>query len=182
MSEAIENAYVVEWWGPYTDEQLEEIEDRADSGSLYIISGLRKYQRGNPKIQYIGISERGAIVRFHDKGHPGKNVVRERRYWLAHLSNLQQEATRANLELVEHALIYTCKTEINKKKKGRVPKTPVVVINRWFTKNGNYREKRTTPVQLVVPDVILYDGRRFWTCERLKYCPSLSPDAELLQY
>ena len=30
MSEAIENAYVVEWWGPYTDEQLEEIEDRAE--------------------------------------------------------------------------------------------------------------------------------------------------------
>lgn len=169
MSEAIKKAYVVEWSGPYTDEQLEEIEDKSNSGCLYIVSGLRKYQRGEPKIQYIGISERGAAVRFHDKSHPSEQVIRNRQYWLAHLSNVSQETTRANLELIEHALIYTCQTDVNKSKKASHPKKPVVVINRWLTIDGYYRERRISPVQKAVPDIILFDGENFWTCEQLQF-------------
>ena len=170
MSEAIKKAYVVEWSGPFTDEQLEQIEDKSASGCLYIVSGLKKYQRGAARIQYIGITERGAAVRFTDKNHPSKNVVRERRYWLAHLSNMAQETTRANLELIEHALIYTCQTDENKSKKHSRPKKPMVVVNRWITSDGcYYREYRTSPVQKAVPDVIVYDGEYFLTCERLKY-------------
>ena len=170
MSEPVKKAYVVEWVGPFTDKQLEQIEDKHNSGCLYIVSGLKKYQRGAPKIQYIGITERGAAVRFTDNKHPSGNVVRERRYWLAHLSNMAQETTRANLELIEHALIYTCQTDVNIKKKRSHPKKPVVVVNRWITTDGcYYRENRTSPVQKAVPDVIVYDGESFWTCERLKY-------------
>jgi len=170
MSEAIKKAYVVEWSGPFTDEQLEQIEDKSGSGCLYIVSGLKKYQRGAARIQYIGITERGAAVRFTDKNHPSKNVVRERRYWLAHLSNMAQETTRANLELIEHALIYTCQADENKSKKHSRPKKPMVVVNRWITSDGcYYREYRTSPVQKAVPDVIVYDGEYFLTCERLKY-------------
>ena len=159
---------MVEWSGPFTDEQLEEMDDKPNSGCLYIISGLLKYQHGEPKIQYIGISERGAAIRFNDKDHPSKEVVRERRYWLAHLSNISQEATRDNLELIEHALIYTCQTDRNISKRASNPKKPVVVINRWLTTDGTYRERRITPVQMAVPDVIVYDGDCIWTCERLK--------------
>ena len=169
MSEAIKKAYVVEWSGPFTDEQLEQIEDKSASGCLYIVSGLKKYQRGAARIQYIGITERGAAVRFTDKNHPSKNVVRERRYWLAHLSNIAQETTRANLELIEHALIYTCQTDENKSKKHSRPKKPMVVVNRWITSDGcYYREYRTSPVQKAVPDVIVYDGEYFLTCEKKK--------------
>lgn len=173
MSEAIKKAYVVEWSGPFNDDQLDEMGNKSDSGCLYIVSGLRKYQRGEAKIQYIGISERGAVIRFNDKGHPSEQVIRDRQYWLGHLSNVTQEMTRANLELIEHALIYTCQTDINKSKKASCPKKPVVVVNRWLTTDGTYRERRISPVQKAVPDVILFDGDSFWTCERLNYEPYL---------
>ena len=175
MSEAIKKAYVVEWSGPFSDEQLCEIEDKANSGCLYIVSGLRKYQRGESRIQYIGISQRGAIVRFQDNNHPSHQVLRNRRCWLGHLSNVSQEATRTNLELIESALIYTCQAELdlNVKKKSSHPKKPVVVINRWLTTTGDYREKRISPVQKSVPDIVLYDGEHFWTCERLSFEPYL---------
>lgn len=174
MAEPIKKAYVVEWSGPFTDEQLDEFEDKSSSGCLYIVSGLRKYQRGEPTIQYIRISERGAIVRFHDKAHPSENIIRERRYWLAHLSNFNQEATRANLELIEHALIYTCQSDINKSKRYNPPKRPVVIINRWLkTDCVSYRVRRISPVQLAVPEVILYDGDDFWTCNSLAKSSSI---------
>ena len=170
MSEAIKKAFVVEWQGPFSEEELDRIEDKSKSGCLYIISGLRRYQHGEPKIQYIGITKRGAVVRFQDKNHPSEQVLRNRQYWLGHLSNVNQEAAKANRELIESALIYTCQTELNKKKKSSPPKKPVVVVNRWITADGEFfREKRITPVQKAVPDVILYDGDDFWTCERLKY-------------
>ena len=170
MSEAIKKAFVVEWQGPFTEEELDRIEDKSKSGCLYIISGLRRYQHGDPQIQYIGITKRGAVVRFHDKNHPSEQVLRNRQYWLGHLSNVNQEATKANRELIESALIFTCQTELNKKKKCSPPKKPVVVVNRWITADGEFfREYRITPVQKAVPDVILYDGDDFWTCERLKY-------------
>ena len=173
MSEPIKKAYVVEWKGPYTDEQLNTMENKSESGCIYIVYGLRKYQRGNPKIQYIGITVKGAVIRVHQKGHPSENVVRARRYWFGHLSNVVQEATRSNLELIEHALIYTCKTDINKSKKYSHPKKPVVVINRWITPDDYYRENRTSPVQKAVPDVIVYDGTYFWKSDKLKYEPHL---------
>lgn len=109
------------------------------------------------------------ILLLADKSHPSEQVIRNRQYWLAHLSNVSQETTRANLELIEHALIYTCQTDVNKSKKASHPKKPVVVINRWLTIDGYYRERRISPVQKAVPDIILFDGENFWTCEQLKF-------------
>ena len=30
-------------------------------------------------------------------------------------------------------------------------------------------ERRISPVQKAVPDIILFDGENFWTCEQLKF-------------
>ena len=154
--------------GPYTREEIDDNLDKRKSGCLYLVSGLTRYEHGSPRLQYIGISERGAAVRFHDKDHKSELISRERQFWLGHFSNLNQEATRSNLELAEHALVYACEPERNVAKIFSPPRKPVVVINRWFTQEGYYREKRLYPAQKEVPDVIVYDGESFWKCDRLK--------------
>lgn len=168
MLASIKKTFVVEWRGPYTEEKINLIHNKQDSGALYIVSGLQRYEHGSPVVQYIGITKRGAAIRFVDKGHKSQNVSRERQYWLAHLSNLTFEKNRDNLELVEHALIYVCDPEQNEKKRYSLPKHPVALVNRWFTEDGQYRERRVWPVQKYVPDVIVFDGESFWTCGRLK--------------
>ena len=169
MSESIRKTYVIEWKGPFSQEDIDAINDKPRSGCLYLISGLVKYEHGGPKLQYIGLSTRGAAIRFKDRGHKENLVIHEKQYWLGHFSNQRQEATPANLELAEFALIYTCQPPLNDKKKINRPGAPVAVINRWMTCNDRYREKRIHPVQKTVPDVIVYDGETIWTCERLKY-------------
>ena len=168
MLASIKKAYVVEWRGPYTEEKINQIHDKHNSGAVYIVSGLQRYEHGTPVIQYIGITKRGAAIRFVDKGHKSQNVPRERQYWLAHLSNPALERIRDNLELVEHALIYACDPEQNEKKRYSPPKHPVALVNRWFTDDGRYRERRVWPVQKEVPDVIVFDGESFWTSGSLK--------------
>lgn len=169
MSDSIKKTFVIEWKGPYSQEDIDEINDKSQSGCLYLISGLVKRQRGAPRLQYIGLSSRGAAIRFKDHDHKEKLIIREKQYWLGHFSNQRQEITQANLGLAESALIYTCQPPLNVKKKTYRPGKPVAVINRWMTCDGDYRERRIYPVQKTVPDVIVYDGESFWTCEQLKF-------------
>ena len=167
MSEPVKKAFVIEWQGPYTLEEINELQDKRNSGSMYMVSGLHRYQHGESIVQYIGISKRGAAIRFHDKGHKSELVSRECQYWLGHITNAP-ETNKDNRELAEYALIYTCQPPLNEKKKVTRPKQPVVVINRWLNEAGEYRQRRVWPVQKDVPDIIFFDGEAFWTCERLK--------------
>lgn len=169
MRESIKKTYVIEWKGPFSQDEIDVLDDKPGSGCLYLISGLVRYEHGTPKLQYIGLSTRGAAVRFKDYDHKENLVIREKEYWLGHFSNQRQETTKGNLELAEFALRYTCQPPLNEKKKSSRPGAPVAVINRWMTCDGLYREKRIHPVQKTVPDVIVYDGESFWTCERLNY-------------
>jgi len=176
MSEAIRKTYVIEWQGPFTLKEINEIKDKKSSGSLYLVSGLQRYQHGESVIQYIGISSRGAAIRFKDKGHKGELVQRERQYWLGHITNAS-EKNRDNLELAEHVLIYTCKAPLNKNKKDNAPHEPAIIANRWLNKTGDtYRQRRLWPVQKDVPDIILFDGDHVWTCDSLKWRPELKSE------
>ena len=168
MSQPIKKTFVVEWQGPFTQEEVDSIINKRKSGCMYLVTGLAHYQRGDSILQYIGISTRGAAVRLHDRGHKCEKVPRECRFWLGHFSNLNQETTRTNLELAEHVLIYHCQPEQNVSKKMNPPHKPAIVINRWLKADGKYRTRRTNPAQQALPDVILYDGDEFWTCDQLK--------------
>ena len=168
MSQPIRKSFVIEWRGPFTQEEIDSIINKKKSGCMYLVTGLARYEHGKPRLQYIGISTRGAAVRLHDRGHKCELVPRECRFWLGHFSNLNQEATRTNLELAEHALVYYCQPEQNESKMMSPPQKPTIVINRWLKANGEYRTRRVTPAQQAIPDVILYDGDEFWACDQLK--------------
>ena len=173
MSAAIKKTYVIEWQGPFSLDEINEIKDKRNSGSLYLVSGLQRYQHGQSVVQYIGISKRGAAIRFKDKEHKSELVSRERQYWLGHIINVS-EKNKDNRELAEYVLVYTCQPPLNEKKIVNRPSQPAIVINRWLNKAGvAYRKYRVWPVQKVVPDVILYDGEAIWTCESLFKEPHL---------
>lgn len=168
MSAAIKKTYVIEWQGPFSLDEINEIKDKRNSGSLYLVSGLQRYQHGQSVVQYIGISKRGAAIRFKDQGHKSELVSRECQFWLGHITNTS-EKNKDNRELAEYALVYTCQPSLNKMKKSTRPHEPVVVINRWLNEAGEYRQRRVWPVQKDVPDIILFDGDDIWTCESLKW-------------
>lgn len=173
MSAAIKKTYVIEWQGPFSLDEINEIKDKKNSGSLYLVSGLQRYQRGDSVVQYIGISKRGAAIRFKDKEHKSELVPRERQYWLGHITNAP-EKKESNLRLVEHALLYTCKPPLNVQNVDRQPHFPVLVVNRWLNKSGDiYRQRRIWPVQKDVPDIIMFDGTDAWTCDKLIWRPEL---------
>lgn len=165
----IKKSYIIEWQGPFSLDEINGIKDKGNSGSLYLVSGLQRYQRGESVIQYIGITKRGAAIRFMDKGHKSEQVARERQYWLGHITNAPEKRIKDHRELVEYALVYTCQPPLNEKKKKSRPHEPVVVINRWLNCSGEFRQRRVWPVQKDVPDVIFYDGYDFWTSESLKW-------------
>lgn len=176
MSGAIKKTYVIEWQGPFTLDEINEIKDKKNSGSLYLVSGLQRYQHGDSVVQYIGISKRGAVIRFKDKEHKSGLVPRERQYWLGHITNAP-EKNEKHRRLVEHALLYTCKPPLNVQNLYRQPHEPVIVVNRWLNKAGDtFRQHQRWPVQKDVPDVILFAYDEVWTGSMLKWRPELKSE------
>ncbi|MBR2610900.1 hypothetical protein, partial [Desulfovibrio sp.] len=57
--------YCVSWRGPYSlDEIVNSDFADEDPNIIYILVGKRIYERGDNKIQYIGISGQGARARL----------------------------------------------------------------------------------------------------------------------
>jgi hypothetical protein len=161
--ESLKKNFVIEWKGPYFN--VEDIKEEDFQNSFYLISGLIKSQRGEPRVQYCGISHsRSVFSRLHDKKHKHKEVTRQKQIWIGKFSD-DNLNSKENIELAEHLIVYYCGTELNEKKTKTVPKEPISIINRWKKTTGEFRQRRKYPVQ-DIDSIILYDGDSFWYAEK----------------
>lgn len=160
--ESLKKNFVIEWKGPYYS--IEDIKEEDFQNSFYLISGLLKSQRGGPRVQYCGISHsRSVFSRLHDKNHKHERVTREKQIWIGEFSDSKLN-TKENIELAEHLLVYYYGIELNQKKRKRLPKQPISIINRWKKITGEFRQRRKYPVQ-DIDSIILYDGDSFWNAK-----------------
>ncbi|MDD4703852.1 MAG: hypothetical protein VB048_00010 [Bacteroidaceae bacterium] len=163
--ESIKKNFVIEWKGPYYD--IQEIKNEEFQNCFYLLTGLKKYDRGLPEIQYCGISfSRSIYQRLLDRGHKQNDIKWEKQIWIGGLSNKRLN-TKKNIELVEHLIIYYWQPILNNKKKHTPPSEPISIINRWKNKKGLFLKKITYPAQHI-DDVILFDGKSFWSSNKLK--------------
>ena len=62
--------------------------------------------------------------------------------------------------------------ELNIRKKAYYPNRSVTIINRWYKKNLQPREKNIYTAQ-TMPDLIIYDGFAIWGTERIRKLKNL---------
>ena len=68
MSEPVKKTFVIEWQGPYTLEGINEIKDKKNSGSMYMVSGLQRYQHGQSVVHTSGYQNAVPLSDFMIKG------------------------------------------------------------------------------------------------------------------
>lgn len=147
---------IVNWRGSFSYEEIEENPSLSNlSNGLYLATGKLKYQRGNPTIQYCGITERRFIDRFNDKNHKSHNINRDQEFWLGTIG-YPDNYDRQHLEIAEGIIVYFWQPSLNERKKVSLPK-PTTLINKWFKKDGTSR-LRQDPICKELFDVISWDG------------------------
>ena len=153
----------VNWYGPYSLEEIYAGEPEQELGvsgnGLYMFTGRRRCQRGNPTLQYIGITKQSYAVRFkaHHRLH---EIPNECSIWLGqldHLDKASSESVGKAIELVESMLIYFCdQTLLNERKIANPPKESCSVFSRYFNRQGERRLRQRRLFQ-PLPDVMVWE-------------------------
>lgn len=170
----IKKLYVLEWYGPYdTIEDLYE-DDATTDGSVYLITGKERYERGNEHIKYVGITERDPAVRLNERDHKEKQAkILRKKYWVGRFSKSSNKNNRAHAELIESLFIRFLYLQnvriINDKKLKRAPNSPLTVLNRWILKCADCHRVNKPSRLTDLPDVLLFDGEEYWGSDKLKF-------------
>lgn len=103
----IKKLYVLEQRGPYNSQDELYADSSTIDGSIYLITGKEKYERGNEHVKYIGITERDPAVRLRDHDHKEKQgKIQRKKYWVGSFSKAYNRNTRAHVELIETLFIH----------------------------------------------------------------------------
>lgn len=176
----IKKLYVLEWHGPYdTLDELYE-DDATIDGSIYLITGKERYERGSEHIKYVGITERDPAVRLNERDHKEKqSKIFRKKYWVGRFSKCSNKANRAHVELIESLFVRFLYLQgvriINDKKLKKAPKSPLTVLNRWILKSADSHRVNKSTRLADLPDVLLFDGDEYWGSDKLKRRESLRP-------
>lgn len=146
----------IHWLGPYTPEDVAELED---GNGLYLFTGKRKGQKAESHIQYFGITEQAFRVRFRQH-HKLRDINRELGIWLGRVDYPEQH-TRTHLETAESILVYFWQPQLNDRKKVNPP-GPTTIISHWFRPDGQARINQKS-IYRDLPDVISWDGSHWRT-------------------
>lgn len=153
--------YIVNWYGPYNDENLKSNEV---SLGLYLMTGKQKHDR-LLDIKYCGITKRLVHKRILYSHHKKELITRDRQYWIGKVTSMSK-ITRKDLELIEDLIIYFWQPKLNDKKKHKLP-SPTVILNRWFNIKGELRHKTKYEGQKL-NDVIYWDNQYWHLSKSLK--------------
>lgn len=142
---------IVDWLGPYSQEEIEEKKELANG--LYLVTGKLKYER-SATIQYCGITE-GAFFRRFRNHHKIHQIYKESEFWLGSIK-YPSESSRHFLELAETLIIYFWQPELNTRKKLSTPNS-ITLISKWFKTNYQPRLRQHTLCK-DLDDVLSWDG------------------------
>ena len=131
---------VIDWYGPYDFADAMRIAREEFDDGLYLCIGRQAYERGRPKIQYVGIAQKSMQTRVNNNHHKLSEVTKDRKIWLGEVGSLgspgrRDKKTSPALDFAEWALVYFLKPLLNDKKTKSGPKRPVTVLNRWWRKD-----------------------------------------------
>ena len=170
----IKKLYVLEWYGPYNT--LDDLygDYATTDGSIYLITGKERYERGSEHIKYVGITERDPAVRLNERDHKEKqSKIFRKKYWVGRFSKYSNKANRAHAELIENLFIHYLHIQgvrlINKDKLNKIPKSPLAVVNRWVLRSADSHRVNKSTRLVDLPDVLLFDGDEYWGSDKLKY-------------
>lgn len=170
----IKKLYVLEWYGPYDSIDAILDDESTEDGSIYLITGKERYERGGEHIKYVGITERDPAKRLSEPDHQVKQErLFYKKYWVGRFSRSSNRNSRSHAELIETLFVHFLSLEgarlINDKKIKKIPDTPLAVINRWVLKSqGCHRVNKPSRLS-EMPDVLLFDGEEYWGSEKLRF-------------
>ena len=134
-------ALIVDWCGPFAtvDKATEAAKKHKLGEVLYLATGKRAYQR-TASMQYVGIST-NFESRVRNDHHKLTEITKNLGIWLGAISSQSIAGRRSSSDPVRHSLAaalaewviaYFLALPLNERLRVNPPKTPVIVISRWF--------------------------------------------------
>lgn len=145
----------INWFGPYRD--LEEVKESGRGNGLYLLAGLRKFERGEASIQYCGITKNAYSQRFVNH-HALSQISRDLLIWLGQIA-VPENYSRAEIELAEKIIVFFWQPELNTRLRDWAP-DPTTVISHWYTADGKIRINQKA-IYRDLEDVMSWDGE-YW--------------------
>ena len=135
----------VDWHGPYSRTEASEDAKLYNPSGLYFAIGRVK-PNGASEPQYVGLSK--ALSKRLSNSHKKLDLLEPgARFWLGYISTAEQSGCRAKatprtLDDAEWCHAFFMDLPLNEKKVGSPPQQKVTVLNRWWTVEGEPRNRR----------------------------------------
>ncbi|WP_075882049.1 hypothetical protein [Vreelandella massiliensis] len=126
---------IIDWFGPYTLEQVREVTKFDFDDGLYVLIGKQPFQRKS-WIQYIGIAK--SLKTRLTSQHPAVgHIPRDLEIWLGEVASprtpgRKMKVTDNMLDLAEWSHAYYLQLPLNKNKRKTPPFRPITTYNRWW--------------------------------------------------
>lgn len=113
-------AIVVDWFGPFSFEQARAIARAHFADGLYMLIGKVKYQKANPKLQYIAVAK-GLYARLGRQHHAVPKLTRDLKIWLGEVASIgipgrKRKVVHTQLDLAEWVHSYFLDLPLNERK------------------------------------------------------------------
>ena len=170
------NLFTIEWVAPFFNiESLikwEKEHNHTLNYLFYIVTGIPTNKQKIRSYCGISMNKAGYIYNRYlaDKTHI-VHYLRNEEIWIGKFSD-NSPHTREDVELCETMIISYWQPELNIRKKAYYPNKSVTIINRWYKKDLQPREKNIYTAQ-TMPDLIIYDGSAIWGTEKIKKLKTL---------
>ncbi len=148
---------VITWTGPYRFNEACAL----TGPGLYLVFGRNRFGKtpAKRKLLYYGISQNRRGVGRRISQHEGESYEhRDNRWWIGRIKQ-PVRPTRHHFEAAEGMLIYFEEPEHNVKKAYTPPPRDVLIVNKWYDRDGEVRMRRTG-VMMEISDVMLWDIER----------------------
>ena len=177
--------YNIHWHGPFTKEQVEEIQRTSSIYELYLLKGKKPHAKKYH--YYCGESHgRSADIRLFDDNHHIKDYrdggIEE--IWLGDITNAGQkpETYKRDVLLTEHLLIAYLvdifgENNVLNRNKLYYPKENICILNQWFKGRSEelYLRTKEGSIASIIPDVIRHSYNedesihQLYTADKVKH-------------
>ena len=91
-----QNVFLVKWFGPFSQEEINEWEKEYGTCQLYLFCGMKKYAK-TKLTYYWGVTKRSVSERFRDSNHHIKEIEnRISSIYIGRISNLKHPTDEQN--------------------------------------------------------------------------------------
>ena len=157
-----QTVFLVKWFGPFSQEEINEWEKEYGTCQLSLFGGMKKYAK-TKLTYYCGVTKRSVSERFRDSNHHIKEIGnRKSSIYIGRISNLKHPTDEQN-KLVEKMLTAYLDSSIGRdvmlnKTNFSFPKSNIYIINEWwkpYVEEIWQRQSKVAP-SYYIPDVLCF--------------------------